>query len=107
MSAEATLQVYAPKPFLFVFYSCDLLTMNASEEFLGQRDDDARRTSDVAELVFVLVLDRLADELGAVGSSQFWRWQRATKRRWNRPHSRRFAFAEPCQCVRKVPPPAR
>ena len=92
MSAEATLQVYAPKPFLFVFYSCDLLTMNASEEFLGQRDDDARRAAHVAEPVFVLVLDHLADEFGAVGSSQFRRWQRA--------HSRRSAFAEPHEISR-------
>jgi hypothetical protein len=29
--------------------------VNASEEFLGQRDDDARRASNVAESVFVLV----------------------------------------------------
>jgi hypothetical protein len=42
--------------------------MNASEEFLGQRDDDARRASHVAELVQVLVLDHLADDFGAVGS---------------------------------------
>ncbi len=36
--------------------------MNASEEFLGQRDDDARRASHVAESVLVLVLGHLADE---------------------------------------------
>ena len=42
--------------------------MNASEEFLGQRDDDARRASHVAEPVLVLVLDHLADEFGAVGA---------------------------------------
>ena len=36
-------------------------------EFLGQRDDDARRASNVAEPVLVLVLDHLADEFGAVG----------------------------------------
>ena len=41
---------------------------NASEEFLGERDDDARRASHVAEPVFVLVLDHLADEFGAVGA---------------------------------------
>src|SRR5436189_2155074 len=41
--------------------------VNASEEFLGQRDDDARRASHVAEPVLVLVLGHLADELGAVG----------------------------------------
>src|SRR5215203_522357 len=40
--------------------------VNASEEFLGQRDDDARRASHVAESVLVLVLDHLADELGAL-----------------------------------------
>ncbi len=38
-----------------------------SEKFLGQRDDDARRASHVAESVLVLVLDHLADEFGAVG----------------------------------------
>ena len=42
--------------------------MNASREFLGQRDDDARRTSHVAESVLVLVLGHLADEFGAVGA---------------------------------------
>jgi hypothetical protein len=42
--------------------------VNASEEFLGQRDDDARRASHVAESVPVLVLGHLADELGAVGA---------------------------------------
>ena len=40
--------------------------MNSSVEFLGQRDDDARRASHVAEPVLVLVLDHLADEFGAV-----------------------------------------
>src|SRR6267378_325520 len=39
-----------------------------SEEFLGQRDDDARRASHVAESVLVLVLGHLADEFGAVGA---------------------------------------
>src|SRR5688500_8694055 len=38
----------------------------ASEEFLGQRDDDARRPSHVAEPVLVLVLGHLAYEFGAV-----------------------------------------
>ena len=42
--------------------------VNASEEFLGQRDDDARRASHVAESVHVLVLGHLADEFGAVGA---------------------------------------
>src|SRR5215212_10091175 len=42
--------------------------VNASEEFLGQRDDDARRASHVAESVLVLVLGHLADEFGAVGT---------------------------------------
>ena len=41
--------------------------MNASE-FLGQRDDDARGASHVAESVFVFVLGYLADEFGAVGA---------------------------------------
>jgi hypothetical protein len=41
---------------------------NASEEFLGQRDDDARRASHVAESVLVLVLGHLSDEFGAVGA---------------------------------------
>ena len=39
-----------------------------SEEFLGQRDDDARRASHVAKSVLVLVLGHLADEFGAVGA---------------------------------------
>ena len=39
-----------------------------SEEFLGQRDDDARRASHVAESVLVLVLGHLADEFGAIGA---------------------------------------
>jgi hypothetical protein len=42
--------------------------VNASEEFLGQCDDDARRASHVAESVLVLVLGHLADEFGAVGA---------------------------------------
>ena len=42
--------------------------VHASEEFLGQRDDDARRASHVAEPVLVLVLGHLADEFGAVGA---------------------------------------
>src|SRR5437899_13046100 len=42
--------------------------VNASEEFLGQRDDDARRASHVAESVLILVLGHLADEFGAVGA---------------------------------------
>src|SRR2546425_11008787 len=42
--------------------------VNASEEFLGQRDDDARRASHVAESVLVLVLRHLTDEFGAVGA---------------------------------------
>src|ERR1700731_2738566 len=44
------------------------LSVNFSEEFLGQRDDDARRASNVAEPVFVLVLGHLADEFGTVGT---------------------------------------
>ena|ERR1700683_1629968 len=39
-----------------------------SEEFLGQRDDDASRASHVAEPVLVLVLGHLADEFGAIGA---------------------------------------
>src|SRR6476660_5262608 len=42
--------------------------VNASEEFLGQRDDDARRASHVAESVLVFVLGHLADECGAVSA---------------------------------------
>src|SRR5262249_58336470 len=42
--------------------------VNASEKFLGQRDDDACRTSHVAESVLVLVLGHLADEFGAAGA---------------------------------------
>jgi len=39
-----------------------------SEEFLGQRHDDARGASHVAKSVLVLVLGHLADEFGAVGA---------------------------------------
>ncbi len=46
----------------------DAAAVDASEEFLGQRDDDARRTSHVAESVHVLVLGHLADQFGAVGA---------------------------------------
>ena len=41
--------------------------VNASEEFLRQRDDDAGRASHVAESVLVLVLGHLADEFAADG----------------------------------------
>src|SRR4051812_46441882 len=41
---------------------------SGSEEFLGQRNDDARGTSHVAESVLVLVLSDFADELGADGA---------------------------------------
>src|SRR5437870_5329449 len=44
-----------------------LKAVNALEEFLGQRDDDARRASHVAESVLVLVLGHLADEFAAIG----------------------------------------
>ena len=44
------------------------MPVNASGEFLSQRDDDARRASHVTELVLVLVLGHLADEFGAVGA---------------------------------------
>ncbi len=48
--------------------------MNASEEFLGQRDDDARRASDVAESVLVLVeleiMDQRARSLIHMGRDQ-------------------------------------
>jgi hypothetical protein len=40
-------------------------TVKASEEFLGQRDDNDRRASRLAELVQVLVPGHLADEFGA------------------------------------------
>jgi len=39
--------------------------VHASIEFLGQRDDDARGASHVAESILVLVLCHLADEFGA------------------------------------------
>ena len=42
--------------------------VNASEEFLGQRDDDAGRAAHVAESVLVFVLGHLADEFGAGGA---------------------------------------
>ena len=38
------------------------------EELLRQCDDDARRTSNITELVLVLILNHLADEFGAFGS---------------------------------------
>src|SRR5947199_998641 len=41
---------------------------DSCSEFLGQRDDDARRASHIAESVLVLVLGHLADEFGAVGA---------------------------------------
>ncbi len=53
--------------------SFDLKTIEVSpssesEKFLGQRDDDTRGASQVAESVLVLVLRHLADEFGAVGA---------------------------------------
>ena len=39
-----------------------------ASEFLGQRDDDARRASHLAEPVLVPVLNHIADEFGAVGA---------------------------------------
>lgn len=42
--------------------------MNASEEVLVQRDDDARRAAHAAESVLILVLGHLADQFGAVGA---------------------------------------
>lgn len=42
--------------------------VNALEEFLGQRDDDACRAPHIAEFVLVLILDHLADKLAAVGT---------------------------------------
>src|ERR671929_1369723 len=48
--------------------SVSLNAVNASEEFLGQCDDDAPWTPHVAESVHVLVLGHLADEFGAVGA---------------------------------------
>src|SRR5215831_17440847 len=44
------------------------MAAGASAELLGEGDDDARGTADVAEQVAVLVLAQLADELGAVGA---------------------------------------
>ena len=41
---------------------------DASEEFFGQRDDDARRASHVAESVLVFVLGHLAHQFGAGGA---------------------------------------
>jgi hypothetical protein len=43
--------------------------VNVSEEFLGQRDDEARRAAQVAEFVLVLVLGHLADKFGPVGNA--------------------------------------
>ena len=42
--------------------------LNASEKFLGQCDDDARRASHVAKSVLILVLGHFTEELGAVGA---------------------------------------
>jgi hypothetical protein len=42
--------------------------INASKEFLGQRDDDARRSAHIAEPVHVFVLRHLADQFTAVGA---------------------------------------
>jgi len=44
------------------------LALGPDKELLGQRDDDARRASHVAESVLVLVLGHFADELGTVGA---------------------------------------
>jgi hypothetical protein len=44
------------------------MAVKASEELLGQRDDDTGRASHVAESVHVLVLGHLADEFGAIGA---------------------------------------
>src|SRR6266536_4212010 len=49
-------------------YRLPIIFIVISEEFLGQRDDDARRASHVAESVLVLVLGHLADEFGALGA---------------------------------------
>ncbi len=54
------------KPLVLTCYSS--LLVLASGEFLGQRDDDGRRASHVAESVLVFVLGHLADEFGAVGA---------------------------------------
>lgn len=43
-----------------------IAAVNASEEFFGQRDDDAGRATHIAKSVEVLVLGYLADEFGAV-----------------------------------------
>ena len=51
-----------------LLYAFSPKAVNASKEFLGQRDDDARGASHIAESVLVLVLDHLADEFGAVGA---------------------------------------
>ncbi|GGM87142.1 hypothetical protein GCM10007977_106360 [Dactylosporangium sucinum] len=44
------------------------VTAIRSAELLGQGDDDPLGATDVAEPIAVLVLDQLADELGAVGA---------------------------------------
>jgi len=44
------------------------LAPDAPGEFLGPRDDSAPGTPHIAEPVRVLVLDLLADELGALGA---------------------------------------
>src|SRR5438034_9737100 len=49
-------------------YRLPIIFIIISEEFLGQRDDDARRAWHVAESVLVLVLGHLADEFGAAGA---------------------------------------
>src|SRR5207237_5556661 len=42
-------------------------SVNTSEEFLGQPDDDALGAADVGEPIRVLVLHHFADQFGAVG----------------------------------------
>ena len=67
--------------------------VNASGEFLGQCDDDARRASHVAEPVNVLVLDHLADEFAADGAQPSDSVVDAFDRKHDAPQAQRFGGA--------------
>src|SRR5689334_1169486 len=66
--------------------------LNASEEFLGQRDDDACGASHVAESVHVLVLGHLADEFGADGAQASDRVVEAVDGKHDAPESQRVRW---------------
>ena len=71
--------------------------MNASGEFLGQRDDDTRGASHVAESVLVLVLGYLADEFAAVGAQESYGVVDAFDRKHDAPEAQRVR-----RCDRRI-----